>query len=111
MSLIENYNFAQYELEHFMYNTEHKSQPLASITSSINNSEDTATSFKKRYSKLFLEGLFEENKRKTWLYKNNDSNTTNLWCHLEHYHPDSDSRSKEEPFEFIQLAFKKLLNK
>ncbi|CAG8690565.1 2244_t:CDS:2, partial [Cetraspora pellucida] len=85
--------------------------PLASITSSINNSEDLATSSRKRCSKLFLEGLFEErdlslkhpkththreivclvcseDKRKTWLHKNDDSNTTNLWRHLERHHPD-----------------------
>ncbi|CAG8844056.1 27824_t:CDS:1, partial [Racocetra persica] len=134
MSLIENYDSDQYELEHFTYNTEHKSQPLASITSSINNSEDPATSSRKRRSKLFSEGLFEErdlslehpkahthreivclvcseDKRKTWLCRNDDSNTTNLWHHLERHHPDSDPRSKEEPSEFTQLAFKKLLNK
>ncbi|CAG8473027.1 10187_t:CDS:1 [Cetraspora pellucida] len=138
MSLIENYDSAQYEPEHFMYNTEHKSQPLASITSSINNSEDPATSSRKRHSKLFLEGLFEErdlslehpkththreivclacseDKRKTWLHRNDDSNTTNLWRHLECHHPDSDPdsnpRSKEESSKFIQLAFKKLFNK
>ncbi|CAG8742662.1 16766_t:CDS:1 [Cetraspora pellucida] len=60
MSLIKNYNSAQYKLEHFTYNTEHKSQPLASITSSINNNKDPATSSRKRCSKLFLERLFEE---------------------------------------------------
>ncbi|CAG8796190.1 12516_t:CDS:2, partial [Dentiscutata erythropus] len=134
MSSIENYTSAQYELEHVTSDTELKFQSLVSITSSINDDDDLATPSRKRRSKLFSESLFEErdlppehpkirthreivcllcseDKRKAWLRKNDDSSTTNLWRHLERYHPNSNPRSSKELSTFTQLAFRKLLNK
>ncbi|CAG8677747.1 26144_t:CDS:2 [Dentiscutata erythropus] len=95
---LENCTSAQYELKHATSTTE---QLLVSITSSINNNEDLEI--------VCL--LCSKDKRKIWLCKNNDSNTTNLWRHLERYHPDSKPKSGQELSEFTQLAFKKLLNK
>ncbi|CAG8786348.1 11541_t:CDS:1, partial [Cetraspora pellucida] len=105
MSLIKHNEF---ELDLVESNTEIKAQSLTSITSSINNSNNLASSRKRitLRSKLFHKKLFEEkdllpehlnaqthhevlclicpsNEKKTWLRKIGDSNTTNLWRHLK----------------------------
>ena len=75
---------------------------------------ETTTPLGKRRSELFTKGLFEENElpmkhksakthreakcltcNKTWLRKIGDSNTSNLWRHLESYHLEKDPRSNK----------------
>jgi BED zinc finger len=65
-------------------------------------------------SDLFTKGFFEEkdlppehkdaknmrevkclNCNKTWFRKIGDSNTSNMWRHLEKHHPDKDPKSKK----------------